>query len=159
MVHRPAWFKDDQVFVSYAPTVGINKKGEELYVIDGATGTRTTAINDKLAEDVTALASRGETTDTSRWISRASLTDRLVAVPTYFDERPLLEFDALMKLPDMAGFTSATIGQLLQDGMLVATSGHGSPSADRRTGQVPYIKVSDIRAGQVNTSTPLLTRN
>ena len=28
--------------------------------------------------------------------------------------------------------------------------GHGSPSADQRTGDVPYIKVSDIRAGMVN---------
>jgi hypothetical protein len=29
-------------------------------------------------------------------------------------------------------------------------SGHGSPSEDQRVGTVPYIKVSDLRAGMVN---------
>jgi type I restriction enzyme M protein len=29
-------------------------------------------------------------------------------------------------------------------------NGHGSPSADFRTGHIPYIKVSDLRAGQIN---------
>ncbi len=150
MVHKPAWFRDGEVFVSYAPTVGINKDGEELFVVDPVRGTRTSEMNDKLAEDVHFLVEECATTDTSRWVPSAALTDRLIAVPVYFDERPLRELDALMALPEMSGFTSRTIGELVADRLLVVMNGHGSPSADFRTGHVPYIKVSDIRAGQIN---------
>jgi type I restriction enzyme M protein len=150
MVYKPAWFRDGEVFISYAPTVGINKDGEELFIVDPVTGTRTSKMNDKLAEDVHALVNEYTTTDTSRWVRSAALTDRLIAVPVYFDERALQELDALMALPEMSGFTSKTIGELTADRMLEIMNGHGSPSADFRTGQVPYIKVSDIRAGQIN---------
>ncbi|OHF25567.1 hypothetical protein BKP30_24110 [Rhodococcus erythropolis] len=51
---------------------------------------------------------------------------------------------------DMGSFTARSLGSLIDDGILVARQGHGSPSADLRTGSVPYIKVSDLRAGQVN---------
>ncbi|PZS10593.1 MAG: hypothetical protein DLM55_03990 [Acidimicrobiales bacterium] len=149
MVHKPSWFTDGRVFVSYAPTVGINKDGAELYVIDSATGTRTDRIDDKLQEDVETLVSGG-TTDTSSWVDYDNLTDRLVAVPAYFDKRPLSEFDELMSLPGMSEFGSATLGELISDGRLTYSTGHGSPSADFRTGHIPYIKVSDIRAGQLN---------
>ncbi|HEX8212574.1 MAG TPA: hypothetical protein VF584_20520 [Longimicrobium sp.] len=33
---------------------------------------------------------------------------------------------------------------------ITVRGGHGSPSAGRRVGDVPYIKVSDLRAGFVN---------
>lgn len=150
MVNKPAWFSEGKVFVSYAPTVGINKDGEELFVIDSDTGTRTDEIDDKLAEDVRVLVEELETTGTSRWVDYSALTNRLVAVPVYFDERPIREFEHLMSLPEMEGFTSRTIGELVRDELLVTMNGHGSPSADFRTGHVPYIKVSDIRAGQIN---------
>lgn len=150
MVHRPSWFRDDEVFVSYAPTVGINKDGEDLYVVDPATGSRTSDIDDKIAEDVDALLNGVETTSTSRWVTRKSLTERLMAVPVYFDDRPIREFHAFMESPEMARFTYKSLGQLIAEKVLVAMNGHGSPSADFRTGHIPYIKVSDIRAGQVN---------
>ncbi len=38
----------------------------------------------------------------------------------------------------------------MEEGHLIRRAGHGSPSADMRNSTVPYIKVSDIRAGQVN---------
>jgi hypothetical protein len=150
VVHRPAWFSDDQVFVSFAPTVGINKDGDELFVVDPATGTRTSVIDDTLARDVDLLIDQGATGETSRWVPAAALTERLMAVPAYFDERSRHEFGSLMRRPEMADFTSKTLGELIATGSVVAMNGHGSPSADFRTGQVPYIKVSDIRAGQVN---------
>lgn len=149
MVHKPKWFKDGQVFVSYAPTVGINKDGADLFVVDEATGTRTEELDDQLATDVAALLA-GTTTATSRWVPLPSLGARLVAVPVYFDDRPLKELDALMERPEMAGFTTATIGELWVKGWVECLRGHGSPSADLRRGDIPYIKVSDIRAGQIN---------
>lgn len=149
MVHKPAWFTEGQVFVSYAPTVGINKDGEELYVVDETTGERTDVIDDKLLDDVRSLES-GEITETGRWVEAEDLTDRLMAVPAYFDARPRTDFEAMMKRPEMKGFDALTIEQLVKKGWVTTQGGHGSPSADLRRGTVPYIKVSDIRAGQIN---------
>ncbi|WP_255315503.1 recombinase family protein [Trueperella pecoris] len=55
-----------------------------------------------------------------------------------------------MKRPEMKGFTVKTLGELIKQGLILKKAGHGSPSADRRGGHISYIKVSDIRAGQVN---------
>lgn len=150
MPHKPAWFRDGQVFVSYAPTVGINKDGEELFVVDSATGQRTGVIDNQLHADVQLLREGSSTSSTSRWVDRGDLSDRLVAVPIYYDQRPLTELNELMRRPEMEGFTTAAIGDLIQSGQLVSRAGHGSPSADLRRGTIPYIKVSDIRAGQIN---------
>lgn len=150
MVHRPSWFRNGYVFVSYAPTVGINKDGEELFIVDPETGTRTSEIDDQVLVDVEALAERGETTPTSRWVEGSDLEPGLLAVPVYFDNRSVANFDDFLCDPDFKGFASATLGELIDDGRVIAKAGHGSPSADLRTGNVPYIKVSDLRAGQVN---------
>ncbi|MGV9713340.1 hypothetical protein ACWDTI_22050 [Gordonia sp. NPDC003424] len=149
MVHKPKWFTDGQVYVSYAPTVGINKDGEELYVVDRDSGLRTTAIDDQLAVDVASLRT-GKATTTARWVEVGDLTPRLMAVPAYFDARPLSDFSALMQSSEMGGYGSTSLGALIDDGRIEALAGHGSPSADLRLGDVPYIKVSDIRAGQIN---------
>ncbi|MFD9651117.1 restriction endonuclease subunit S domain-containing protein [Streptomyces mirabilis] len=150
MPHKPAWFRDGQVFVSYAPTVGINKDGEELYVVDAETGMRTTEIDDQIKNDVTALVDDFEVTDTSRWVGLDALGGQLLAVPNYFDERSIRDFHLLMDSPEFEGFEQQTIGELVESEILESMHGHGSPSADFRTGHVPYIKVSDIRAGQIN---------
>ena len=149
MVHKPAWFTEGQVFVSYAPTVSINKDDEDLYVVDAATGERTNVIDNKLLDDVRSLES-GEITETGRWIESEDLTDRLMAVPAYFDARPTIDFEAMMSRPEMKDFNALTIEELVKKGWVTARGGHGSPSADLRRGKVPYIKVSDIRAGQIN---------
>lgn len=149
MVHKPTWFTEGQVFVSYAPTVGINKDGEELYIVDAATGTRTNVIDDQLLTDVESLAT-GVVTDTARWVDLDDFGRRLMAVPAYFDARPLADFDDLMKRPEMRGFEAMTIDELVKKEWIEVMAGHGSPSADLRRGDIPYIKVSDIRAGQIN---------
>ncbi|MFE0040317.1 hypothetical protein [Streptomyces sp. NPDC059015] len=150
MVHKPAWFRDGQVFISYAPTVGINKDGEDLFVVDPDTGLRTNTIDDQITADVTTLVDEFETTDTSRWVDTDKLGDQLMAVPNYFDDRPVRDFEKMMKSSEFEGFKQQTIGDLIENGLIEAMHGHGSPSADFRTGHIPYIKVSDIRAGQVN---------
>ncbi|MCC8929013.1 hypothetical protein [Rhodococcus sp. I2R] len=138
------------MFVSFAPTVGVNKDGDELFVIDPLTGTRTASIDDKVAEDVAALTSGSDTTATSRWIPVGEQSSPITAVPIYFDDRPVKEFEELLQSPELKDFESVTLGELIERGDVIAKAGHGSPSADMRTGLVPYIKVSDIRAGQVN---------
>lgn len=148
MAHKPAWFRDDQVFVSYAETVGINKDGETLFVIDESTGKRSETIDDRVAEDVDALLS-DRAPNTGRWIPADQFT---VAVPNYYDRRQADALNELLRRPGYEGMRTRTLRELIDDELVEFRVGHGSPSADMRNGMIPYIKVSDIRAGQVNVN-------
>jgi hypothetical protein len=147
-MHRPSWYRDGQIVVSYAPTVGINKDGEELYVVDPETGSRTDRINDLLAGDVEAIL-QGSSTETLQWVSIDDVMESGIAVPTYYDRRTLDAYFAELQSswPD---YESIELGDLIDREELLVRGGHGSPSADLRDGVIPYIKVSDLRAGQVN---------
>jgi type I restriction enzyme M protein len=71
-------------------------------------------------------------------------------VPAYYDARYIHRFREAMTSKAFAGFEYMTIRALLDKGLLHIRGGHGSPPHDQRIGQVPYIKVSDLRAGAVN---------
>jgi len=158
-LHKPWWFSEDSVMVSTAPTCGLTKGGRLLPLIDRKTGNRVQvkdpetgelvdAVNDRLLDDMEALV-EGRTTDTLRFIPRDSVSMR-TAVPIYYDRRFDEAFHEAMETERFDGFLSATIGDLLKEGLIEIQNGHGSPSADQRVGEVPYIKVSDLRAGLVN---------
>lgn len=158
-VHRPSWFSDTHVMVSTAPTCGLTKGGRTLPLIDSATGTKVQipdpetgelvdAVNDKLLADMQALA-EGKVTNTLWSIRREDVSLRN-AVPVYYDRRFEHEFREEMKKPEFEGFRSASIGDLVKSKLITVRGGHGSPTADQRVGDVPYIKVSDLRAGLVN---------
>jgi hypothetical protein len=157
-VHKPSWFSDDVVVVSTAPTVGLTKggrllplidqHGERLQVPDPETGEPVDAINDVYLSDAEALV-EGERTSTLRDISAGEVSLR-TAVPVYYDRRFHERFVAAMETERFADFSAATLGSLIDDGLIDVAGGHGSPSADQRVGKVPYIKVSDLRAGLVN---------
>lgn len=146
MPHRPQWFRDGATFVSFADTCGINKDGNTLYVVDRQTGTRTTAVDDGLAADI-ALLLDGQSAGTGRWVPHDDLG---IGAPRYYDTRSVAALDELLGAPDLKGFSARSIGSLVQEGLLEYRNGHGSPSADTRQGDIPYIKVSDVRAGQIN---------
>jgi len=147
-VHKPSWFKPGLVAVSNAATCGINKDGQELYLVDAATGKRTSVIDDALERDVRALLGN-EPADSLVWVDAHDVKSTGVAVPAYYDERTLDDYrvERTRKWP---AYKDVSIGDLIESGELIVRGGHGSPSADVRTGTVPYIKVSDLRAGQVN---------
>lgn len=143
----PSWFKDDYVWVSNAPTIGLNKDGLDLFVVD-ADGKRTDIIDDKALLDVNALMC-GKSTASSGYIIAEKMATSYVAVPTFSGNKSesVLEAKVAEKLP---GFTMRTLGDLIDDGIISVRGGHGSPSADVRIGDIPYIKVVDLRAGRVN---------
>ena len=143
----PSWFKDGWVWVSNAPTIGLNKDGLDLFVVD-ENGNRTEEIDDKAIIDIRALMS-GKTTPTADYIKAEPMAKSYVAIPTFSGNKSesLLESKVKDKLP---GFTMRTLGSLIDDGIITVRGGHGSPSADVRTGDIPYIKVVDLRAGRVN---------
>lgn len=157
-INAPAWFSDDYVVISTAPTCGLTKggrllpvideHGERVQTIDPETEEQVDAINDAYLEDALALVA-GKRTDTLRDIPVTDVSLR-AAVPVYYDQRYHENFVAAMRTNRFAGFGAATLGQLIDDGAISVLGGHGSPSADQRVGEVPYIKVSDLRAGLVN---------
>lgn len=160
MIHKPSWFSEDTVMVSTAPTCGLTKGGRLLPKINQATGARiqardpetgemVDAINDILLEDMQKLRD-GRRSDTLRFIKSDSVSLRN-AVPVYYDRRFEEEFLKSMKTDrKFKGFRAARLSDLMRDDMISIRGGHGSPSTDVRVGEVPYIKVSDLRAGLVN---------
>jgi type I restriction enzyme M protein len=158
-VRKPSWFSDQTIMVSTAPTCGLTKGGRLLPIVDPKTGKRVQeidpetgaaidAVDDKLRADAIALA-KGKTTDTLNFIPSGDI-DLRCAVPVYYDHRYRDQFFLEMEEPEFDGFEAATIGELVERGILSVRNGHGSPSQDERIGDVPYIKVSDLRAGLVN---------
>lgn len=166
-MHRPSWFSDDHVMVSTAGTCGLAKKGrlrrkidpntgKVLQVEDPETGELIDAIDDELQADMEALSSWNRTptgdqlvTDTLRFVPK-DLVCLGTAVPIYYDKSLLRAFHAELESEAFSGFTSTSLGDLQEQGLLFIRGGHGSPSQEERVGEVPYIKVSDLRAGLVN---------
>ena len=146
MVHKPKWFRDDQVFVSFARTIGINKDGDTLFAVNAKTGKRTDEIDDRVGVDLDSLF-ESKMTDTSRWID---IDEFGYAVPVYYDDRHAAALGKLLSTPEFSAFEARSLGNLIEEELITKRAGHGSPPQDLRGGTVPYIKVSDIRAGQVN---------
>ena len=83
--------------------------------------------------------------------SRPTRFSLRLAVPVYYDRRYEDQFEATLRDDDaFKGFTSMTVAEMIRAGLLTVRGGHGSPSQEQRVGDVPYIKVSDLRAGTVN---------
>jgi type I restriction enzyme M protein len=158
-IRKPSWFSSETIMVSTAPTCGLTKGGRLLPIVDPTTGKRVQeidpetgaavdAIDDRMKDDAIAL-SKGQQTDTLTFIPTADI-DLRCAVPVYYDHRFRDQFNEAMKQPQFSGFETASIGALINQNVLTVRNGHGSPSQDERIGDVPYIKVSDLRAGLVN---------
>jgi hypothetical protein len=159
MIHKPSWFKDDRIMVSTAPTCGLTKggrtlplinqkTGQRIQVIDSETGGLIDAVDDQLKADMEALRD-GRWTSTLRYVYSDDVSMRC-AVPTYYDRRYDDAFDEAMDSDKFNNFTSLTIGEMVGSGLLTVRNGHGSPTQSVRVGKVPYIKVSDLRAGLLN---------
>lgn len=159
MIHKPSWFRNDEIMVSTAPTCGLTKGGRLLPLVDRKTGQRVQmpdpdtgelidVVDDQLKSDMEALR-KGGSTETLRFVRAEEVTLRS-AVPTYYDRRFDNAFDEAMKSKRFKDFTPMTIGEMVRAELLIIRNGHGSPTQSVRVGTVPYIKVSDLRAGLVN---------
>jgi hypothetical protein len=158
-VSKPSWFSEEKVMISTAPTCGLTKGGRQLPLVDRNTGKRVQvqdsetgeyidAVDDRLLSDIRALMD-GDLTPTLRFVDSADV-ELSAAVPCYYDKRYHDAYIATLNTPRFAGFRSHTLRELREIGLIEILSGHGSPSQDQRVGEVPYIKVSDLRAGLVN---------
>lgn len=146
-IYKPSWFKNDVVIVSTAKTCGINKDGLELFEVDEISGQRSNQINDELLKSVTSIINN-ESNEHVVELNYENVISSKVLVPQYFDLHSVKEIKD--EFYENENYDLVTLGELIDNNTLSISEGHGSPSADQRIGDVPYIKVSDIRAGQVN---------
>jgi type I restriction enzyme M protein len=146
MAHRPSWFKDGKVVISSAAKCGINKDGLDAVIIDGP---RQVEIEDELYADVLSIRVGKTTGPTIRVVPLAEVIGPWRAVPTHFDLTSVRAFRKT-RSGQWPAWSEKTIGELIALEWVVRLEGHGSPSKDQREGPIPYIKVSDLRAGLVN---------
>ena len=128
-------------------TCGIYKDGKPRFKINPETGEKSvTEIDNELLSAVEQFSAGKKCP--SRFDASADVVFRKgVVVPAYFDTRFNHPIQVLLDRLDVRG---ATIGELLDRHVISVRGGHGSPGNDQRTGTVPYIKVSDIRALRMN---------
>ena len=127
---------------------GIYKSGGIRYKIESTTGKRTSEVDNELADVAEAYLGR-RTSPAVVSVSLDEVFAKRVLVPRYFDRRWNAGFEQFCEDNKLE---SISLGELVDTGILRVRGGHGSPSNDRRSGAIPYIKVSDIRSLRVNVN-------
>lgn len=148
-MHKPSWFKNGQTLIVNAKTCGINKDGHEQYIVNPETGIRSSSeIDDDLAECCDLIKAGDLSRKEVFYYSTSKIIECDIYVPKYFDRETLEGIN--YKITNHDGLRLKTLGQLKSEESILMFGGHGSPSSDQRLGEIPYIKVSDLRAGHVN---------
>ncbi|WP_203141008.1 hypothetical protein [Marinobacter mangrovi] len=148
-MHKPSWFREGQTLIVNAKTCGINKDGHEQYIVNPQTGVRSDSeIDDDLAECCDAIRVGDFSRKEIFYCGSEKVFNSDVYVPKYFDHKTLEGIEELVK--NHPEFSLKSLGDLASEKRILIFGGHGSPSSDQRLGEVPYIKVSDLRAGHVN---------
>ncbi len=129
-------------------TCGIYKNGSERFKTNPETGKRTEEIDNELIEAVSLYRS-SKPTNCRFDVPANEVFLKKVVVPAYYDTRFNDDTKAML---NKLGVKGVQIGELLDKGVLSVRGGHGSPGNDQRTGVIPYIKVSDIRALRMNVN-------
>ena len=127
-------------------TCGIYKDGGTRYCTDPATGRRTNNVDNELLDHVKQYL-RGRCPPGAAKIPATQVIDQRVLVPMYYDPRYSQGIEQLLRA---SGVKGVTIGQLVEESALTVRVGHGSPPNDQRTGDIPYVKVSDLRALRIH---------
>ena len=146
---------DEVVFLN-PKTCGIYKDGGTRFRTDSATGLRTTEVDNELADHVEQYL-QGTLPEGAIRVQLSHIVDNHVLVPTYYDARYTHPIAELIEREDLEG---VSLGKLIDDRLITVRGGHGSPSNDQRAGDIPYVKVSDIRGLRININpTNMVTEN
>ncbi|MCY7381529.1 MAG: hypothetical protein LH628_02860 [Microcoleus sp. CAN_BIN18] len=148
-MHKPSWFKTGETLIVNARTCGINKDGHEQYIVNPETGIRSSSeIDDDLAECCDLIKAGDLSREEVFYRPTSEIVESDIYVPKYFDRKTLEGIGRIVA--DYDGLSLKSLGQLKREKSILMFGGHGSPSSDQRLGEIPYIKVSDLRAGHVN---------
>jgi type I restriction enzyme M protein len=127
-------------------TCGIYKSGGPRYKVDQNGRRSSDDIDNELIEHIDLLL-EGQTPPGTRAVSLENCMTKRNLTPRYYDKRWEQAFDDLLSKHKLE---AVTLGDLESAGEISIKGGHGSPSNDQRIGDVPYIKVSDIRHLRIN---------
>lgn len=141
-------FDESSVLLLNPATCGINKDGDTRYKIDPQSHKRTTLIDNQLGDHVATLLA-GENPPGAVRVKLHEVFAKGVLVPRYYDRRLDSDYENLCARERL---NSVSLGDLEDEGVISVAGGHGSPSSDVRTGDIPYVKVSDIRSLRVNVN-------
>lgn len=130
---------DDHVVFLNPRTCGIYKDGGTRFKTDPATGLRTMEVDNELADHVEQFLKDSMPSGAIK-VPLSDVVDNQVLVPTYYDARYIRP---IKELVDREGLDGISLGQLIDDRVIMVRGGHGSPGNDQRTGDIPYVKVSD----------------
>jgi hypothetical protein len=148
-MHTPTWFSKGNVLVVNAKTCGINKDGKEQYLVNPSTGIRSASeIDDSLAECCDDIVKGKFDRKEIFYHEYSDVVEKDAYVPKFFDHETLSGIERLVE--SHKDLKLMSLGELQENGSILIFGGHGSPSSDQRLGTIPYIKVSDLRAGHVN---------
>ena len=128
---------------------GQDKKGNPLFRLD-AEGSRTAMLDDEMSEAAALLRSRSKQENKLRFtFEQRSACKAGVLTASYYWREPYLR--ALDVFAQENECCLASIGELIENGELTHTMGHGSPHGQfKGKGDVPYVKVSDIKNWRIN---------
>jgi len=148
------------ILMSYPRSIGQDKRGNPLPKLS-AGGVRSGGLDNEMAEAVEVI--KAATSLSGKPTARAAVLDtrlcfrvpqltakaRGVLVPRFWwrkdTDASLREYEA--KRP----CSMQTLGELIDRGILRAFEGHGSPPGNaRRTGNTPYVKVTDLKNWRIN---------
>jgi type I restriction enzyme M protein len=148
-MHKPSWYKENEILIVNASTCGINKDGNEQYLVNPETGIRSNDdIDDELAEACDSIREGNFEREEISYHSETAASQNDIYVPKYYNQEINVEIEELVARAE--SFELKSLGELVNEELLIVRGGHGSPSSDQRVGIIPYIKVSDLRAGSVN---------
>lgn len=148
-----------RIWMSYPRSIGQDKQGNPLLRLDGS-GTRSGELDNEMAEAAQELAARGYrgrpapggSSGESRFcfpVAQADVREREVLVPRFWWRRD--SEAALAAWAEVNPCEIVTLGELQDEGVLAAFGGHGSPPGNARgTGDVPYVKVTDLKNWRIN---------
>lgn len=147
------------ITMAYPRSIGMDKNGKVLNKLD-AGGNRTEDLDNEMADAVQAVVGSvydGKGKETPRahesryrfQIQQQDARAKGVLVPRYWWRR-----DTDRALAEWAGHRDVeivTLGELARDHVLQDFTGHGSPKGTQRgTGDVPYVKVTDLKNWRIN---------
>ena len=148
-----------QVVMSYPRSIGQDKRGNALYRLNEH-GERGGLLDNEMADAAKGMTGReyrgvarphtsGEETRLYFRVPQKTVRSRGIAVPRFWWRRDAE--DALRAWDQANPFRLITLGQLADEGVIKTFEGHGSPPGNARaTGDVPYVKVTDLKNWRIN---------
>lgn len=144
-----------EIVFSYPRTIGQDRRGNPLLRLDEG-GGRTGERDDEMGEAARRLAAPGRAGGSAQGETRLAYAvpqetarRRGILVPRFWWRKD--SDDALRRWSAKYPSVVVTLGDLAARGVLSASEGHGSPPGNARaTGDVPYVKVTDLKNWRIN---------